>query len=160
MKAQLKLHKPHIPRRPVINNTQAPTYKIAKHLTKIFDNFLNLNNHYNVSKSTDLATALVKLNVNENHRLITFDIMDLFLNIPKPKTLQITKSLLLKNNTPDVTQQITKILELILSQNYFTFQNKLYQPKKHIHGFTYIQYNCCKILQHLVEKNIKKTPGL
>jgi hypothetical protein len=106
LKAQLKLHKPHIPRRPVINNTQAPTYKVEKHLTKILDNFLTLN-FYNVTNCTDLVTDLDKLHVNENHRLMTFDIQE---------TLQITKSLLLKNNNPNVTQQIIKILRLILSQ--------------------------------------------
>jgi hypothetical protein len=63
MKAQLKLHKPHILARPEINNTQAPTYKVVKHLKKILDNFLTLNNYYNVTNSTDL----VKLHFNENH---------------------------------------------------------------------------------------------
>jgi hypothetical protein len=124
----LKLHKPHIPVRPVINNTQAPTYKVAKHLTKILDNFLTLNNYYNVTNSTELATDLVKLHINENHRLITFDIQDWFVNIPIQETLQITKSLLLKNSRPEVNQQIKELLELILSQNYFIFQNKIFQP--------------------------------
>jgi hypothetical protein len=40
MKAQLKLHKPHIAIRPAITNTQAPTYKVPKHLTKILGYFL------------------------------------------------------------------------------------------------------------------------
>jgi hypothetical protein len=115
MKAQLKLYKPHIPVRPVINNAQALTYNVAKQLTKILDNFLTLNNHYDVTKSTDLASDLVKLYVNENHRLIIFNIHDLFVNIPIQETLQITKSLLLKNNTPEVTQQIMELSELILS---------------------------------------------
>jgi hypothetical protein len=64
-------------------------------VTKVLDNFLTLNNYYNVTNSTDLvtdlATDLVKLHVNENHRLITFDIHDLFVNIPIQETLKITK---------------------------------------------------------------------
>jgi hypothetical protein len=126
---QLKLHKPHIPIRPVINNTQAPTYKVAEHPTKILDNFLTLNNYY-IINCTDLATDLVKLHVNESYRLMTFDIQDLFVNMPIQETLQITKSLLLTNNNPNVTQQIIELLRFILSQNYFTFQNKIYQPQK------------------------------
>jgi hypothetical protein len=63
---------------------------------------------------------------------MTFDIQDLFVNIPTQETLQITKSLLLKNNNPNVTQQIIELLRLILSQNYFTFQNKIYQPQNGI----------------------------
>jgi hypothetical protein len=35
LKPQLKLYKPNIPFRPVINNINAPTYKIAKQLVSI-----------------------------------------------------------------------------------------------------------------------------
>jgi hypothetical protein len=157
MKAQLKLHKPHIPIIPVINNTQAPTYKVAKHLTKILDNSRTLNNYYNVTNSTDLATELVKLHVNENHRLITFNMQELFINIPIQETLQITKSLLLKNNNPEVTQQRIELLRLILSQNYFAFQDKIYQPQKGISMGSPISSIMAEIfLQHLEEQCIKQ----
>jgi hypothetical protein len=157
VEAQLKLHKPHIPIRPVINNIQAQTYKVAKHLTKILDNFLTLNNYYNVTNSADLATVLVKLHVNENHRLMAFDIQDLFFNIPTQETLQITKSLLLKNNTPKVAQQIIELLRLILSQNYFTHQDKIYQPQKGITMRSPISRIMAEILlQHLKEQCIKQ----
>jgi hypothetical protein len=153
IKAQLKLHKPRIPIRPVINNTQAPTYKVAKHLTKMLDNFLTFNNYYDVTNSTDLATVLDKLHVNENHRLMAFEIQDLFVNIPIQETLKITKSLLLKNNNPNVTQQIIELLRLILSQNYFTFQNKIHQAQKGISKGSPISSAIAEIfLQHMEEQ--------
>jgi hypothetical protein len=78
MKAQLKLHKHNI----AINKMNAPTYKIAKHLVGILNKHLTLSNHYNVKNSTHLATELTKLKLNENHKLITYDIKDLYVNIP------------------------------------------------------------------------------
>jgi len=42
------------------------------------------------------------------------------------------KSMLLTNNDTQVTQQIITFMELIVSQNYFTFQNKIYQPEKRV----------------------------
>jgi hypothetical protein len=115
LKGQLKLHKPNIPIRPVINNMQAPSCKVTKHLVKILNKHLTLNNHYNVVNSTNLAIDLSKLNINDNHRLITNDIKDLFFNIPIEETLLITKSMLLKNNISQITKQIITLMRLILS---------------------------------------------
>jgi hypothetical protein len=42
LKAQLKLHKPDIPNRPVINNMKVPTYKVAKHTVKLLNRHLTL----------------------------------------------------------------------------------------------------------------------
>jgi len=87
-----------IPIRPVINDMNAPNYKVAKHLVKLLNRHLTLKNQYNVKNITHLATDLTKLNLNKNHQLIIYDIKDLYTNIPIEETLTITKSMLLKNN--------------------------------------------------------------
>jgi len=71
---------------------KAPTYKIAKHLVRILKKHLTLNNHYKVVNSTNLAIALTNLKIKENHKLITYDIQDLYVNIPKEGTLTNTIS--------------------------------------------------------------------
>ena len=93
LKAQLKLHKPNIPIRPVINNMNAPTYKTAKHPLGILNKYLTLNNHCNFKNSTNSATDLTKLNLNENHKLITYSIKDLHVIIHIEETLTVTKSM-------------------------------------------------------------------
>jgi hypothetical protein len=60
-------------------------------LAKIVNQYITLNNHSNVTNSVNLANDLTKLEINENHRLITFDIEDLYVNIPIYETLDITK---------------------------------------------------------------------
>jgi hypothetical protein len=126
----LKLHKLEIPIRPVINNRSTPSYKIAKKLNGILKRCLHLDNHYITSNSTNLANDLIKLKIDSHHKLITLDIKDLYVNIPIRETIDITKAQLLKNNDSQVTNQITTLLEVILRQNYITFQDQIYQLKK------------------------------
>ena len=61
LKAQLKLYKPNILIGPVINNMNAPTYKIAKHLAGLLNRHLTLNSHYSVKNSRNWTTYLTKL---------------------------------------------------------------------------------------------------
>jgi hypothetical protein len=157
LKAQLKLHKPNIPICPVISNMQAPSYKVAKHLVKILNKHLTLNNQYNVVNSTNLTIDLSKLNINDNHKLITYDIKDVFVNVPTEETLLITKSMLLKNNNPQITKQIITLMRLILSQNYFTFKNKIYQPEKGVAVGSPISNTIAEIiLQYFEDIHIKQ----
>jgi hypothetical protein len=72
LKSQLKLHKTDIPICPVINNGTAPAYKLARYLTKILDQYISLNNYFTVTNSTNLANDLTKLEIHENHKMISF----------------------------------------------------------------------------------------
>jgi hypothetical protein len=61
LKARIKLHKPDKPTIPVINNINAPSYKVAIHLIKILNAHLNFKNVYNVVNSVNLASELTQL---------------------------------------------------------------------------------------------------
>jgi len=132
LNAQIKLHKPGNPIRPVTNNTKAPSYKIAKHLTDVLSWNLHTSNQYNVKNSIAMAENLTKIEINENHKLITYDIKNLYINIPIHETLKITELMLNKENNAQITKQIITLLDAILKQNYFEFQNNLhvYQLEK------------------------------
>jgi hypothetical protein len=92
LKALLKIHKPDIPIRPIINNRNAPSYKIAKKLNDIPKKHLHLDDQYITSNSTNLANDLIKLKINNRHKLITLDIKDLYVNIPVKETVDITRT--------------------------------------------------------------------
>ena len=62
--------------------------------------------------------------------MITYDVKDLYVNIPIDETLNITESQLLKNKDKQKTKQLIAILKTILAQNYFTFQDSIYHPNK------------------------------
>jgi uncharacterized protein YeeX (DUF496 family) len=90
LNAQLKLHKTDIPIRPVVNNINAPTYKVAKFLTQILNEYHMLSIQYNITNLTNLANDILKLKINDNHKFISYDIEDLFVNISIYETLNIT----------------------------------------------------------------------
>jgi hypothetical protein len=157
LKARLKLHKPGNPIRPVINNMNTPSYKIAKHLIDILNRHLNLNNHYNIKNSISLADDLTKLKINENHKIMTYNKKGLYINIPLKETLRITKSMLTKNNNIQTTKQKITRMETTLHQNYFSFQNNIYQPVKGVSMGSPISSTIAEIfLQHRKNTHIKQ----
>ena len=62
--------------------------------------------------------------------MITFDIKDLYVNIPIQETHKIAKTLRLENNSEHTTKQMITLLEVTLQKNYFSFCNNIYQPEK------------------------------
>ena len=157
MNAQLKLHKPNIPIRPVVNNKNAPTYKTTKKLNDILKQCLYLDNRYNTLNSTSLTNDIVKLTINNEHRMLNYDVKDLYVNIPIDENLKITESQLLTNNDKHKTKQITAILKNILAQNYFTFQDAIYHPNKGVTMGSPISGTMAEIfLQNIENRHLKQ----
>jgi hypothetical protein len=158
LKAQIKLHKPGNPIRLEINSINATTYKIAKQLIQIFNRHIHLSNHYNVKNSTTLAHDLTKLKINENHRIMTYDIKDLYVcQYTNTRNTNNQKSMLIKGNNTQITKQIINLLEIILKQNYFSFQNNIYQPEKGVSMGSPISRTIAEIfLQHTENTHIKQ----
>ena len=99
-------------------------------MNDILKHCLYLDNRYNTINSTGLANDIVKLTINNKHRMITYDVKELYVNISIDETLNITESQLLKNKDKQKTKQLIAILKTILAQNYFTFQDSIYHPNK------------------------------
>jgi len=98
LKAQIKIQKLGNLIRPVINNMNAPAYKVTKYLINKLNAYLNLDHQFTIKNSINVAEDLTKLKVNGNYRMLTYDIKDLYANIPTKEILRITKLLLLKHN--------------------------------------------------------------
>jgi hypothetical protein len=78
----IKTHKENALIRPVINNIQALSHRIAKLLNKILCFHLPLPNTYIVKNSFEIAEELVNMKINKHMRLITLDIKDSYVNLP------------------------------------------------------------------------------
>jgi hypothetical protein len=85
---------------------------------------------HNVKDSISLANDLTKLKIDWDYRMITFDVKDLYVNIPTTETLPFTKHLLSNHNEEHITPKILTLLETVLQQNYFSFQNNTFQLEK------------------------------
>jgi len=129
----IKTHKGNKPIRPVINNTQAPAYKIPKYINKKMHHLLRLRNNYNTKNSYEIAEELNKIKINKNSRIITLDIKDLYVNLPINGIMHATKYLLNKNNnSEEVIKQLLNIIKTVIQQNYFQYKDIFYQTVKGI----------------------------
>jgi hypothetical protein len=95
------------------------------------------------------------MKINNKHRLLTLDIKDLYVNIQIKETINITKTQLLMHNDKHTTNQIIMLLETILGQNYFTFQNQIYQPDKGVAMGSPVSGTVAKIFLQLEKNHIK-----
>jgi len=77
-------------------------------------------------------------------------------NIHITETIDITTTQLLQHNDPETTAQIYTLLGEILQQNYFIFQEKIYQPGKGIAMCSPISGTIAELfLKHLEQIYIK-----
>jgi len=87
----IKTHKQNEPIRPVINNIQASTYKMAKYIKKKMNHLLNPPNTYNTRNSQETVEELKSIKINENNRILTLDIKDFYVNLPLNGIIKATR---------------------------------------------------------------------
>ena len=89
--------------------------------------------------------------------MITFDIKELYVNIPIDETINFLKTKLLEHSNTQITHQIIALLKVTLSQNYFTFQQNIYQPEQGVAMGSPISRLVAEIfLQHYEDIHIKQ----
>lgn len=128
MKALPKLHKENVPIRPVINCRNAPTYQTAKWLHKHITEHYVFNNNKSVKNTQTLFQNLSQTQVKENSRLVSFDIQNMYTNIPTIETIKIIEENLKENSKlgPNAINETLILLRLVLKQNYFIFNKTVY----------------------------------
>jgi hypothetical protein len=89
VQACIKLHRQNTSNRPIINSKNVPGYWLAKHVSKRLHNYLHLPNAYNVQNSICLSTDLKSMENNEDIRMCSFDIENMYTNISKIEVVNI-----------------------------------------------------------------------
>jgi hypothetical protein len=153
-----KVHKPDVPGRPIISGCEGPTVRLSEYV----DIYLKPLIQYiqsNVKDSTDFLKRIFKLNdtLPKDFILITIDVKSLYTNIPNREGIYASTNHLNKYDTTGVNiQMIQKMLELILDNNYFEFDNEYYLQ---IHGTamgTTMAVSYANIFMAALEENILK----
>lgn len=133
LNALIKTHKEDKPIRPVINNIQAPSYKLAIYLSKKLNQPIKLPYTYATRNSMVVAQDLNSIWINNQHKITTLDIKDLYANLLVQNIISITKFWLDKyNNQNTIIKQTLELIKLVLNQNYFQYNNKYYKPTQGI----------------------------
>jgi len=127
MRGLIKAHKEGTPIHQVVNFKNAPSYKLAKMLTDVLKSRLPLPNMYNVQNSTHLMNDISQILFVPGLKLASLDISNMYTNIPTKELIRIINSICKNHNIEDtITREIIAITNLIIMQNYFSFQDKTY----------------------------------
>jgi hypothetical protein len=105
----------------------APAYKLAKLLTKILQTHIPLPYSFNVKNTVQLIEDLTDIPYSHNLRLTSFDISNMYTNIPTEQLIKIIKIACHNNNTEDnLTRDVIKLPKTIIDKNYFQFLDNTY----------------------------------
>jgi hypothetical protein len=127
----VKIHKKGAPIRPIINWRNAPGYKLAKMLSKKLHTYIPLPYTFNVRNTVQLMNDLTDLPYDHNIKFPSFDINNMYSNIPTSELIKIICELYEINDTEDkIKQDVMKIAQVLIEQNYFHFQDKIYIQKE------------------------------
>jgi hypothetical protein len=100
---------------------------------KIINKNIALPNSYNVRNTLEIAQELTQVKLTKNHRIMTLDIKDLYVNIPVEDIIHsIEFWFQLQSRDVTMLNQIKKLLRTVLQQNYFHYEGTYYKPMKGI----------------------------
>ena len=84
---------------------------------------------YATKNSNEVAQDLHNIQINYQHKVHTSDIKDLHVKLSIQNIINIIKFWLHKhNNQHTIIKQTLEVIEIILHQNYFQYDNNVYQP--------------------------------
>ena len=115
--------------RPIFAAYKTPTYNIAKYLVPFLSHLTR--NNYTVVNSLSFCREIVSIPNSDKYIMASFDVENLFTNIPVSETIDIilSKLFLDKNCTfLGMTKMFFKsLLELAVLNSFFIFDKKLYR---------------------------------
>ena len=123
-----KVHKPDVPGRPIISGCEGPTVRLSEYVDVYLKPLVQYIPSY-IKDSTDFLKRIFKLNkaLPNDFILITIDVKSLYTNIPNHEGIDASTKHLNNHDTTGVNiQMIRSMLELILENNYFEFNDKYY----------------------------------
>jgi hypothetical protein len=126
--ALIKTHKEEKRIRPEINNIQSPSYELAKYLNKRLKQLMKLPYTYATKNSKVAAQHLNNIQINNQHRITTLDIKDIYINLLTQNIMNFTKLWLNKNSNQNIiVKQTLELIRMILNQNYFPYNGKYFK---------------------------------
>lgn len=123
-----KVHKLLVPLRPIFSACGTPTFKLAKYLVPILSP-LTVND-FTIKNSYEFVNDVRQLKANDNMYMASFDVENLFTNIPVKETIDICTSSLFQNATSIAgiaKDCFRSMLEVSVLNSYFIFDRKLYK---------------------------------
>ena len=124
-----KVHKPNVPLRPIVSANKSHNFNLSKSITNML--FPISNNVYSVINSKAFVEEIKLIDNCQNSFMCSLDIESLYTNIPVNETINIILDRLFTNrrviDNGFNRDEFNKILELVLCDTYFFFNNSIYK---------------------------------
>ena len=125
---QIKMHKAGQPIRPVVAYYTHPSFKLAKFLATWFKESAGFSPRYTVLNSVALVQELKMRTFPLGSRLVSFDDVNMYTNVPVQLTIDIMVSHLRNQQIhQDAIDEFKVLMKLCLEDNICHFQGKTYQ---------------------------------
>jgi hypothetical protein len=126
LRGLIKIHKEGAPIRPIVNWKNAPAYKLAKMLAKKLVSHIPLPYTFNITNTVQLINNLTDIPYGSS-KICTFDFTNMYSNIPTKELLKIINTMCEEQGMCEKTkQEIIKLSQILLEQNYFRFHDTIY----------------------------------
>ncbi|XP_049831381.1 uncharacterized protein LOC126272518 [Schistocerca gregaria] len=131
LRSQPKTHKENCPIRPIVNSRNSPSYKLNNKLLAMLNTYYTFENKFSIKNTYELIDKIKDVYIPPTARFASLDIVNLYTNIPVDDTINIIRNNLLKHMKLSMAEicELLELLTLVLSYNYFSFNNKIYRQK-------------------------------
>ena len=127
-----KVHKPDCPFRPIVSCIGTPLYSLSKYMCNILKYIVG-KTESNIKNSSDFRSKITGLEVPENYKIVSFDVVSLFTNIDNNLVIKIIHKkwdeIKKASKTKLSKSEFIEALELIINNCEFSFNGKLYKQK-------------------------------
>ena len=117
-----------LPIRPIISNIGTATYKTSKYLAKLLAPLTK--SKYTINSTKDFIAFTKNLKINEKHEMVSFDVSNLFTNVPLEYTINLILDKVYHKKlikTKLKKEELKELLEMCTKEMHFTFEGKIYR---------------------------------
>ena len=130
MYGQPKIHKLNYPLRPIISSVNTYNYELSRYLTEIIKNNRSFRSFSCIRDSFEFVKRIRTLKDSNSHTMVSFDVDNLYTNVPVNEAIEITLDTLYKRENPPPIPfnraQLKTLLEMSVCHIPFRFLDKVY----------------------------------
>ena len=130
MYGQPKVHKPNYPLRPIISCVGAYNHELAKYLADIITKNRPDKSFSFIKDSFQFVRRITEMTESKRQTMISFDVDNLYTNVPVNEAIEITLDMLFKRPSPPPIlfnrEQLRRLLEIAVCNTPFRFLDRTF----------------------------------